>query len=85
MAIASEKFGSGGAMYTHDVNGDGLNDVITSLLLMATAAWFEQVKQDGKITFKQHDITGKTAQTILRRGLLPSRTRSIWSIWIRTG
>jgi hypothetical protein len=38
------KFGSGGAqMYAYDVNGDGRNDVITSLAAHAFGfAWFEQ-------------------------------------------
>ena len=53
-------FGGGGAqMYAYDVNGDGLNDVITSLAAHAFGlAWFEQIKGAGEIQFKQHLIIG---------------------------
>lgn len=53
-------FGSGGAqMYAYDVDGDGDNDVITSLAAHGYGlAWFEHVKENGQITFKQHRITG---------------------------
>ena len=52
------KFGDGGAqMYVYDVNGDGLNDVITSIQAHGYGlSWFEQQK-DG--TFKEHVILGK--------------------------
>ncbi|HSU56027.1 MAG TPA: FG-GAP-like repeat-containing protein [Candidatus Dormibacteraeota bacterium] len=47
----------GAQMLVYDVNGDGLNDVITSLDAHGYGlAWYEQVKEDGKITFKQHLI-----------------------------
>lgn len=47
----------GSQMYTYDVNGDGLNDVIASLQAHAYGlAWFEQTKENGEITFKQHLI-----------------------------
>ena len=51
-------FGTGGAqMYAYDVNGDGLNDVITSLAAHGWGlAWFEQVRKNGEITFEQHTI-----------------------------
>jgi hypothetical protein len=51
------KFGNGGAqMYAYDVNGDGLNDVITSIQAHGWGiSWFEQQK-DG--TFKEHVIIG---------------------------
>jgi len=54
-------FASRGAqMFAYDVNGDGLNDVITSLDAHGYGlAWFEQVKEDGKITFREHLITNK--------------------------
>ena len=58
-------FGSGGAqMYAYDVNGDGKNDVITSLEAHGYGlAWFEQIKDDkGEISFKQHLIMGKLPQ-----------------------
>jgi hypothetical protein len=50
-------FGKGGAqMYAYDVNGDGLNDVITSIQAHGWGlSWFEQQK-DG--TFKEHVIMG---------------------------
>jgi hypothetical protein len=50
------KFGSGGAqMYAYDVNGDGLNDVITSIEAHGYGlAWFEQVREGGNISFKEH-------------------------------
>ena len=56
-------FGTGGAqMYAYDVNGDGLNDVITSLAAHGYGlAWYEQLreKQNGEIQFKEHIIMNK--------------------------
>lgn len=51
-------FGSGGAqMHTYDVDGDGDNDVITSLVAHGYGlSWFEHVKKDGEIDFVQHNI-----------------------------
>ena len=51
-------------MYAYDVNGDGLNDVITSLDAHGWGlSWYEQVRQFGdsgeKITFKEHIIMSK--------------------------
>jgi len=47
-------------MFAYDVNGDGLNDVITSLAAHGYGlAWFEQLKErgdDGQIIFTQHNI-----------------------------
>src|SRR5712672_633409 len=41
-------------MLVYDVNGDGLNDVITSLDAHGYGlAWFEQIKEDGKINFRE--------------------------------
>ncbi len=56
-------FGTGGAqMVVYDVNGDGLNDVITSLAAhMYGLAWFEQVRENGQITFREHLILNKDA------------------------
>ena len=53
-------FGSGGAqMFAYDVNGDGLNDVITSLKAHDFGlAWFEQFREGGEIKFRQHLIMG---------------------------
>ena len=57
------KFNNGGAqMHVYDVNGDGLNDVITSLQAHGYGlAWYEQLREKnerGEITFKQHLIMG---------------------------
>ncbi len=58
-------FGAGGAqMVVYDVNGDGLNDVITSLAAHQYGlAWFEQVRvrENGQITFREHRILNKDA------------------------
>ena len=47
-------------MGVYDVNGDGLNDVVTSLQAHGFGlAWFEQKRaQDGKISFIKHMIMG---------------------------
>src|SRR5438093_245350 len=49
---------AGGAqMYAYDVDGDGDADVITSLDAHGYGlAWYEQVREDGRITFRQHRI-----------------------------
>ena len=52
----------GGQMFAYDVNGDGLNDVITSLDAHGWGlAWFEQIRSGKKITFKEHLILSKAA------------------------
>lgn len=49
----------GAEMAVYDVNGDGLNDVVTSLQAHGWGlSWFEQKKADGKITFTEHSIMG---------------------------
>jgi hypothetical protein len=58
------QFGTGGAqMFAYDVNGDGLNDIITSLAAHGYGlAWFEQLKEraaDGELQFKQHTFLNK--------------------------
>ena len=46
-------------MYAYDVDGDGDSDVITGLGAHDYGlAWFEQVKDGGRITFKRHLIMG---------------------------
>jgi hypothetical protein len=40
----------------YDVNGDGLNDVITSSAHGYGIFWYEQTRQGGKIGWKQHTI-----------------------------
>ncbi|PWU17473.1 MAG: cysteine protease [Verrucomicrobia bacterium] len=48
---------AGAQMLVYDVNGDGLNDVITSIQAHGYGlAWYEQVREEGKITFRQHMI-----------------------------
>ncbi len=56
--------GPGGAdMFAYDVDGDGDNDVITSLAAHTFGlAWFEQVKEGDEITFKKHLIMGDKAE-----------------------
>ena len=56
-----QPFGSGGSqMYAYDVNGDGLNDVITGLAAHAFGlAWFEQYKEGGAIGFREHVFMNK--------------------------
>jgi len=55
------QFGGGGAqMYVYDVNGDGLNDVITSLAAHGYGlAWFEQYREHDQIKFRQHTFMNK--------------------------
>jgi hypothetical protein len=60
-------FGTGGAqMYAYDVNGDGRNDVITSLAAHGYGiAWFEQLSNlsaGGEIQFRQHVFMNKEPQ-----------------------
>jgi hypothetical protein len=50
-------------MLVYDVNGDGRNDVITCLNPHGYGlVWWEQVKEDGGITFRQHIILNKDAR-----------------------
>lgn len=55
-----EDFGPGGAqMFAYDVDGDGLNDVVTSLEAHGWGlAWFKQIRRGDKIEFKQQLIMG---------------------------
>jgi hypothetical protein len=57
------KFCDGAAqMAVYDVNGDGLADVITSLNPHGYGlAWFEQVRTNGEITFREHLILNRDA------------------------
>ncbi len=53
----------GGDMYAYDVNGDGLNDVITSIDAHGWGlSWFEQVRKGDEITFQEHPIMSKQAE-----------------------
>ena len=50
----------GAQMYAYDVNGDGLNDVVTSLAAHAYGlAWFEQYREGSTIKFRQHTVMGQ--------------------------
>lgn len=57
----SADFGPGGAqMYAYDVDGDGYNDVITSLAAHEWGiAWFKQSRNDDEIQFERHLIMGE--------------------------
>lgn len=57
------QFGPGGAqMFAYDVNGDGRNDVITSLEAHGYGvAWFEQTDDGGAVGFTKHVIVGEKA------------------------
>ena len=49
-------------MLVYDVNGDGLNDVITAHSAHEYGlSWFEQVKSNGEISFREHVILNKDA------------------------
>ncbi|MEO8736165.1 MAG: FG-GAP-like repeat-containing protein [Edaphobacter sp.] len=52
----------GGEIGVYDVNGDGLNDVVTSLQAHGWGiAWFEQKRSTtGEISFVQHTVMGRT-------------------------
>ncbi|MGE3804269.1 MAG: FG-GAP repeat domain-containing protein [Gemmataceae bacterium] len=52
-------FGNGAHMHVYDVDGDGLNDIVTSLQAHGYGlAWFKQVKDGGKTTFQKNLILG---------------------------
>lgn len=53
----------GAQMYAVDVDGDGLNDVVTSLNAHEWGlAWFQQVRDDGRIKFVEHKIMGDRSE-----------------------
>jgi VCBS repeat protein/FG-GAP repeat protein len=56
-----QPLGSGGSqMYAYDVNGDGLNDIITALAAHEFGlSWFEQFRTGQEISFREHLIMGK--------------------------
>lgn len=53
-------FGSGGAqMFVYDVDGDGLNDVLTTLDAHGWGlAWYEQSRDNSNTAFQRHTIMG---------------------------
>ncbi|HSH95094.1 MAG TPA: PVC-type heme-binding CxxCH protein, partial [Roseimicrobium sp.] len=59
--LHKEFFGTGGSqMYVYDLNGDGLNDVITSLAAHGFGiAWFEQYRENGEIKFRNRTFMNK--------------------------
>jgi FG-GAP-like repeat len=56
-----QRMGTGGAqMYAYDVNGDGLNDIITSLAAHEFGlAWYEQYRDGNATRFREHIIINK--------------------------
>jgi hypothetical protein len=49
-------------MLVYDVNGDGLNDVITCIHAHGYGlSWYEQARENGQITFREHVILNKDA------------------------
>jgi FG-GAP repeat len=69
---------AGGAeMYAYDCDGDGDNDVITSLAAHDFGlAWHEQVRDGDKISFKPHLIMGSTPKEN-KYGLVFSELHSV--------
>ena len=68
----------GAEMHCYDVDGDGDNDVITSLAAHDFGlAWYEQIRDaDGRITFRQHRILGDRPEHN-RYGLVFSELHSV--------
>ncbi len=69
--------GGGAEMYAYDVDGDGDNDVITSLAAHDFGlSWFEQSKVNGEIEFEEHRIMGNK-RSENKYGLLFSELHSV--------
>ena len=68
----------GGAdMFAYDVDGDGDNDVITSLAAHDFGlAWYEQTREGDKVSFKKHMIMGEKADQS-RYGILFTEPHSV--------
>ena len=49
-------------IFVYDVNGDGLNDIITSNAHGYGIFWYEQVREGDKIAWKQHTIDDTWSQ-----------------------
>jgi len=56
-----QPMGTGGSqMHVYDVNGDGLNDIITALAAHEFGlAWYEQYREGGAIGFREHVIMNR--------------------------
>ena len=69
---------AGGAdMFAYDVDGDGHADIITSLAAHEFGlAWFEQVQENGEITFRRHLIMGSKPEEN-RYGVVFSELHSV--------
>jgi hypothetical protein len=60
--ISAGRLPGGGEIGVYDVNGDGLPDVVTSLVAHGFGlAWFEQKRVGGKISFVRHQFAGDYA------------------------
>jgi FG-GAP-like repeat len=59
-----QPMGEGGSqMYAYDVNGDGLNDIITALAAHGFGlAWYEQYREGAAIRFREHIFMNKTPE-----------------------
>lgn len=67
----------GAEMHVYDVDGDGYNDVITSLAAHDFGlAWYRQERQGTRITFRQHLILGARPEQS-RYGLVFSELHSV--------
>lgn len=67
----------GAEMHAYDVDGDGDNDVITSLAAHDFGlAWYEQYKENGERAFRMHQIMGATPEQN-RYGLVFSELHSV--------
>ena len=56
-----QPMGTGGSqMHVYDVNGDGLNDIITALAAHEFGlAWYRQYREGGAILFREHVIMNR--------------------------
>lgn len=67
----------GAEMYAYDVDGDGDNDIITSLEAHEFGlAWYEQVREGDEISFLQHLIMGSSPEDN-RYGLVFTEPHSV--------
>jgi hypothetical protein len=59
-----QPMGAGGSqMHVYDVNGDGLNDIITALAAHEFGlAWYEQHREGSAIRFREHILMNRTPQ-----------------------